>query len=49
MGMPEDIPEDREVSYHCDICKIGSIAFNPENGTWDCDTCDFCANDDNGT
>lgn len=35
---PEDIPEDREISYPCDLCG-GSVTKTDD--AWECDTCDF--------
>lgn len=37
---PEEIPEDKYEGYPCDCG--GEITKN-EDGYWECDTCDFCA------
>lgn len=36
---PEDIPEDREEAYPCDMCQHGEITKNKETGKWECDQC----------
>ncbi len=39
MGLPEDIPEDREESYPCQCG--GNITLNRTKDAWVCDKCDF--------
>ena len=43
MSSPEDIPEDRELSFPCDDCG-GDITLH--NGFWSCNGCDFKEKDD---
>lgn len=38
MGQPEDIPEDRERSFHCE-CGGSITEISP--GSWECDSCNF--------
>jgi ribosomal protein L37AE/L43A len=43
----EDIPEDREESYACSKCHFGSVTQNIITGAWECDKCDFVAEQEN--
>jgi len=38
----DSIPEDKEESYPCPECG-GSVT--KQNNYWECDSCEFCAND----
>ena len=38
MSSPEDIPEDRELSFPCDDCG-GDITLH--DGVWSCNGCEF--------
>ncbi|MFW0776097.1 MAG: hypothetical protein ACN2B6_00055 [Rickettsiales bacterium] len=42
----EDIPEDAMESYTCPECHSGSVEQNFVSGTWECDQCDYSADDD---
>lgn len=50
MSSPEDIPEDRELSYPCTKCskelRNGNITKDKDSGHWICDLCkyDYIAN-----
>jgi ribosomal protein L37AE/L43A len=40
MCPPEDIPEDREESFPCPECALGSVEKD-KDGLWGCDSCTF--------
>ena len=44
----DDIPEDREESYPCPSCCRGTVNRSKEDGTWQCDNCEWIAEDKNG-
>ena len=45
----EDDPKDEIQSFPCDNCSNGNVTFNNDTGCWECDSCNFAANEDNGT
>ena len=36
---PEDIPEDKELSFPCPICICGNVT--KKGDYWECNLCDF--------
>jgi len=38
MPSPEDIPEDKEESFQCPECELGSVKKD-RDGFWFCDHC----------
>ena len=44
----DDIPEDNEEAFPCPSCCKGTVSKSKEDGTWQCNDCEWIAEDENG-
>jgi ribosomal protein L37AE/L43A len=43
----DDIPENAEETYSCPACAMGTARLDKETGAWQCDHCEWTADNKN--